>query len=154
MWESVKESERDSWREAGDMQLQTSQNVTAINTPQQLLPNQQCVCTSGSEGEMMASGFSHLKSLVSAPVLLLSCVSVDVFSWGDRGMAIPTMTDSSRLTEVSTLAYLDDRTSTSDTECGEEPDLQPRALEEPQAAGAEDTGLLDTESRGERGQLL
>lgn len=54
-------------------------------------------------------------------------------------MAIPTMTDSSRLTEVSTLAYLDERTSTSDTECGEEP----RALEEPQAAGAEDTGLAD-----------
>lgn len=91
MWESVKGSERDSWREAGDMQLQTSQNVTAINTPQQLLSNQQCVCTSGSVGKMMASGFSHLKSSVSAPVLLLSCISVDVFSWGDRGMAIPTM---------------------------------------------------------------
>ncbi|XP_058620897.1 uncharacterized protein LOC131532978 isoform X1 [Onychostoma macrolepis] len=67
-------------------------------------------------------------------------------------MAIPTMTDSSRLTEVSTLAYLDERTSTSDTECGEEPDLQPRALEEPQAAGAEDTGISDIVSRGERGK--
>lgn len=69
-------------------------------------------------------------------------------------MAIPTMTDSSRLTEVYTLANLDDRTSTSDAECGEEPDLQPRALEEPQAAGAEDTGLSDIVSRGERGQPL
>ncbi|XP_016092661.1 STE20-like serine/threonine-protein kinase [Sinocyclocheilus grahami] len=58
-------------------------------------------------------------------------------------MAIPTMTDSSRLTEVSTLPYLDARTSTSDTECGEESDLQPRVLEEPQAVGAEDTGTPD-----------
>ncbi len=35
------------------------------------------VCTSGSVGEMMASGFSHLKSLVSAPVLLLLMFSVE-----------------------------------------------------------------------------
>ncbi|XP_059380043.1 mitogen-activated protein kinase kinase kinase 14-like [Carassius carassius] len=51
------------------------------------------------------------------------------------------MTDSSRLTAVSTLTDLNDRTSASDTECGEEPDLQPRALEAPQAADAEDTAI-------------
>ncbi|XP_016146914.1 uncharacterized protein [Sinocyclocheilus grahami] len=62
-------------------------------------------------------------------------------------MAITTMSDSSRLTEVSTLAYLDEGTSTSDTECGEEPDLQPRALEEP-----EDTGISDIVSRAEEYQ--
>ncbi|XP_043082218.1 uncharacterized protein LOC122329739 [Puntigrus tetrazona] len=48
-------------------------------------------------------------------------------------MAIPTMTDSGRLTEVSTLDYLDEGTP----ECGEEPGLRPRASEEPQAAAAE-----------------
>ncbi|KAK2870361.1 hypothetical protein Q8A67_024753 [Cirrhinus molitorella] len=67
-------------------------------------------------------------------------------------MAIPTMTDSSRLTEVSTLAYLDERASMSDTECGEEPELQPRALEEPQPVAAEDTGISDIVSRGEEYQ--
>lgn len=61
-------------------------------------------------------------------------------------MVIKTMSDSSRLTEVSTPA---------DKEFGEEPDLQPRALKEPQAVGAEDTGISDIiVSRGERGQLL
>uniref|UniRef100_A0A8C2JPW9 ADP-ribosylation factor 2b n=1 Tax=Cyprinus carpio TaxID=7962 RepID=A0A8C2JPW9_CYPCA len=61
-------------------------------------------------------------------------------------MAIPTMTDSSRLD-------LDERTSTSHTECGEEPDLQPRALKEPQAVGAEDAGISDIiVSRGEEYQ--
>ncbi|XP_052452486.1 uncharacterized protein LOC128013492 [Carassius gibelio] len=54
-------------------------------------------------------------------------------------MAIPTMTDSSRLTAVSTLTDLNDRTSASDTECVEEPDLQPRA-------DAEDTAISSSSS--------
>lgn len=68
-------------------------------------------------------------------------------------MAIPTMSDSSRLTEVSALAYLDEGTSASDTECGDEPELQPRALGEPQPVAAEDTGISDVTSRGERGLM-
>uniref|UniRef100_A0A8C1N2A2 ADP-ribosylation factor 2b n=1 Tax=Cyprinus carpio TaxID=7962 RepID=A0A8C1N2A2_CYPCA len=58
-------------------------------------------------------------------------------------MVIQTMSDSSRLTEVSTPA---------DKEFGEEPDLQPRALEEPQAAGSEDTGISDVMLRAEEYQ--
>ncbi|XP_050954827.1 uncharacterized protein LOC127156135 [Labeo rohita] len=67
-------------------------------------------------------------------------------------MAIPTMSDSSRLTEVSALAYLDEGTSASDTECGDEPELQPRALGEPQPVAAEDTGISDVTSRGKEYQ--
>ncbi|XP_056306116.1 uncharacterized protein LOC130218104 isoform X1 [Danio aesculapii] len=52
-----------------------------------------------------------------------------------RGMAIPSMSDSSRLTEVPALAYLDEGMSAAGTECPEEPDLQPRALEELQPEG-------------------
>nr|XP_021326064.1 mitogen-activated protein kinase kinase kinase 14 isoform X3 [Danio rerio] len=50
-------------------------------------------------------------------------------------MAIPSMSDSSRLTEVPALAYLDEGTSAAGAECPEEPDLQPRVLEELQPEG-------------------
>jgi len=57
-------------------------------------------------------------------------------------MAIPSMSRSSRLIDVSTLLYLDEGgTSTTDTECGEESNLQPRALKEPQTVRVEDTGI-------------
>ncbi|XP_051737569.1 uncharacterized protein LOC127505789 [Ctenopharyngodon idella] len=59
-------------------------------------------------------------------------------------MAIPTMSRSSRLTEVSTLVYLDEGTSTSGTECGEAPELQP--------VGVEDTRISNIMPRGEEYQ--
>lgn len=69
-------------------------------------------------------------------------------------MAIPSMSRSRRLTEVSTLLYLDEGTSTSGTECGEESDLQPRVLKEPQTVRVEDTRVLNIMPKGERGQSL
>jgi len=71
-------------------------------------------------------------------------------------MAIPSMSRSSRLIDVSTLLYLDEGgTSTTDTECGEESNLQPRALKEPQTVRVvEDTGISNFMAKGEGGQSL
>lgn len=66
-------------------------------------------------------------------------------------MAIPSMSRSSRLTEV---LYLDEGTSSSGTERGEESDLQPRALKEPQRVCVEDTRISNFMPKGERGQSL
>ncbi|XP_077101403.1 uncharacterized protein map3k14b isoform X1 [Siphateles boraxobius] len=62
------------------------------------------------------------------------------------------MSRSSRLTEVSTLLDLDEGTSTSGTECGEESDLQPRALKEPQIVCVEDTRISNIMPKGEEYQ--